>query len=229
VVSVENVGSRCSSLESSRCGPLATGFQPLLSHPNVRSSHGSEGPPSVSSRRRRRPTRLRPEGRLAAKRHDFPSPSSELRSSHWPAGSPGPKRLHITQSSSEYAPTGHRPVTRAQETPCSEVAKWQDGGRFQTDLSEASTHQAVDREKRREICPSRVVAGEFAERDGTRFGDRSGVTGILVEGVQILGGHTNEEVTRQGRRLVRSTGIVRPRGDETGDIEAGRRTRFKST
>jgi hypothetical protein len=77
----------------------------------------------------------------------------------------------------------------------------------------------VDREKGEERCPRRVLAGEFAERDETCFGKRSGIPGIFLEGIQILGLDTNEGVTCQSQRLVQ--GIVRRQGNETGDIEAG--------
>jgi hypothetical protein len=135
---------------------------------------------------------------------------------------PVAKGLHITHGSSEYVSTGHRLVTWAHETPCSEVAKGRDEGRFQTCFSEASTHQTVNREKREETCPSRVVAGEFAERDETCFGKRLRVPGIFVEGIRILGLRTNEEVTRESQRLVRSPAIVRPQDNETRTIEIGR-------
>jgi hypothetical protein len=133
--------------------------------------------------------------------------------------------LHITHWSSECVSTGHRLVTWAQESPCSEDAKGQDRGRFQTCFSEAPTHQTVNREKREETCPRRVVAGELALRDETCFGKRVRRPEIFVERVRILGLHTNEDVTRQSQTLVRSPGIVRRQDNETGDIEAGRRAR----
>ncbi len=66
------------------------------------------------------------------------------------------------------------------------------------------------------------MAGEFAERDETCFGKRLRMPGIFLEGIQILGLHTNEGVTCQNQRLVRGPGIVRRQDNETGDIEAGR-------
>ncbi len=87
---------------------------------------------------------------------------------------------------------------------------------------EASAHQTVIREEWEERCPRRVVAREFAERDETCFGKRLRMPGIFLEGIRILGLHTNEGVTCQDRTLVRGPGIVRRQADETGDIEAGR-------
>jgi hypothetical protein len=132
------------------------------------------------------------------------------------------KWLHITHGSSEYVSTRHRLVTWAREAACSEVAKGRDEGQFQTCFSEASIHQTVNREKREETCPSRVVAGEFAERDETCVGKRLRVPGIVAEGVRILGLRTNEEVTRESQRHVRSPTIVSPQDNETRTLEIGR-------
>jgi hypothetical protein len=57
----------------------------------------------------------------------------------------------------------------------------------------------MNREKREERCPTRVVAGEVAERDETCFGKRLRMPGIFLEGIQILGLHTNEDVTCQNQ------------------------------
>jgi len=80
----------------------------------------------------------------------------------------------------------------------------------------------VNRENREERCPRRVVAGEFAGRDETCFGKRLRMPGTFLEGIRILGLHTNEGDTCQNQRLVRGPGIVSRQDDETGDIEAGR-------
>ena len=58
------------------------------------------------------------------------------------------------------------------------------------------------------------MAGEFAEREETCFGKRLRMPGIFLEGIQILGLHTNEGVTRQNQRLVRGPGIVRRQDNE---------------
>jgi hypothetical protein len=109
-----------------------------------------------------------------------------------------------------------------KETRSSEFPKGQDGGRFQTCYLEASAHQAVNRERRQEMCARRVVPGEFAERDETCFGKRLSMPGIFLERIQILGLHTNEAVSCQKQRLVRAPGFVRRQDNKTGDIEAGR-------
>jgi hypothetical protein len=79
----------------------------------------------------------------------------------------------------------------------------------------------MSREKREDRCPERVVAGKSAERNETRFEKRLGVPGIFLQGIQILGLHTNEGVSCQNPRLVRGPAIVKRQ-----DIEAGRRVRF---
>src|ERR1700730_1935409 len=102
----------------------------------------------------------------------------------------------------------NRPSARdvgGEETRSSEFPKRQDGGRIQACCLnlEASAHQTVNRERKQERCPRRVVAGEFAERNETCFGKRLSMPGIFLEGIQILGLHTNEGVICQNQRLAR--------------------------
>ncbi len=170
-------------------------------------------------------TRRQQEGTLAAKRHDFLLERAQI--IELACLEPLAKRQHVTRWSSEYVSTGHGLVTWSRGNPWSEVAEGQDGGRFQTCFSEASTHQILNREKRENSCPSRVVAGEFAGRDEICSGKRLRVLGILAEGVRFLGLRANEQVTRQSERLVRRPGIVRPQDNETGEIEAGRASPFR--
>ena len=118
-----------------------------------------------------------------------------------PAGDVGARKLHAAR-----LPTGR------------------DGGRFQTCFSEASTHQTVNRERREETCPSRVVAGEFAERDETCWQTLE-VPESRRRG-RILGLHTNEEVTRQSQGLCESGIVTASSRLQTSRL---RRARFKST
>ena len=220
-------GSKCNALESSWRARRATG--PGLWPSNSNAIKPRFGGPAIGIKPKASSACSPTAGRNT--RGDTPRfpPLQRAQIVELACLEPLAKGLHITHWSSEYVSTGHRLVTWAQETPCSEVAKGQDGGRFQTCFSEASTHQTVNREKREETCPSRVVAGEFAERDETCFGKRLRVPEIFVEGVRILGLRANEEVTRLSERLVRGSGTVRPQDDETGKIEAGRGACFEST
>lgn len=55
----------------------------------------------------------------------------------------------------------------------------------------------------------------LAETDETWFGRCLRMPGIFLQGIQILGLHTNEGVTDQNQRLVRGPSIVRRRDSET--------------
>lgn len=124
--------------------------------------------------------------------------------------------------------TGHRPLTRAQETRSSEFPKRQHGARFLTYYSKASAHQAVNREKREERCSRRVGAAEIVRSGETGFGKRFRMSGVFFfEGIQILGVHTNKGVTRENRGLVRGPDPMGRQDNETEHINVGRRVRSK--
>jgi hypothetical protein len=73
----------------------------------------------------------------------------------------------------------------------------------------------VNREKREERSPGRVVAGGFADTDEALFGKRLRMPGIFLEGIQILGLNANEGVNYPNQRLVGGPGIVRRRDNKT--------------
>jgi hypothetical protein len=76
--------------------------------------------------------------------------------------------------------TGHRMVTWGQKLGSASFRNGQEGGRLRICYLKASAHQTVNREKREEWGPGRAVAGEFAQRDETRFGKRFGMAGIFL-------------------------------------------------
>jgi hypothetical protein len=59
----------------------------------------------------------------------------------------------------------------------------------------------LNREKREESCPRRVVGEGLAETDETWFGRCLRMPGTFLQGIQILGLHTNEGVTDQNQRI----------------------------
>jgi hypothetical protein len=60
------------------------------------------------------------------------------------------------------------------------------------------------------------VAGGFTGTDKTLFGKRLRMTGIFLEGIQILGLYTYEGVNCPSQTLVRGPGIARRRDNAMG-------------
>jgi hypothetical protein len=66
----------------------------------------------------------------------------------------------------------------------------------------------LNRKKRGEGCPRRVVAGELAERGETDFGKWLRMPGIFLEGIQVLSLETDEGVICEQDWLLKTLGIV---------------------